>query len=209
MDTFESIVESFSSEQPEFQYYLKHAKEIKGNEENFPDITIECCNSLLQGLSKTICYRLDPTMDRKIFEKGTIEHQVKTAFKLIGSASDVIEIALPQACSTVARLAGELRNMRGDISHGKAVPKEIQSDASLARLALDVTEALSRYMLCHLMLLTEPKVRYEDNNELNQILDDLGDPIGSTPYSLLLFTHDFDAYVFELDKFNAAQEEDE
>ena len=148
-------------------------------------------------------------MDRKIFEKGTIEHQVKTAFKLIGSASDVIEIALPQACSTVARLAGELRNMRGDISHGKAVPKEIQSDASLARLALDVTEALSRYMLCHLMLLTEPKVRYEDNNELNQILDDLGDPIGSTPYSLLLFTHDFDAYVFELDKFNAAQEEDE
>lgn len=208
MDSFESIVAGFSSELPEFQYYLKHAKEIKGHEESHPDITIECCTSLLQGLSKSICYRLDPTTDRKAFEKSTIEHQVKTAFKLIGSSSDVVEIALPQACSTVARLAGELRNMRGDISHGKAVPKEIQSDASLARLALDVTEALSRYMLCHLMLLTEPKVRYEDNTMLNQILDDIGDPIGSTPYSLLLFTHDFDAYVFELDKFNAAQEEE-
>jgi hypothetical protein len=203
MDSFENIVAGFSDEFPEFQYYLKHAKEIKGHEETYPDITIECCTSLLQGLSKSICYRLDPTTDRKAFEKGTIEHQVKTAFKLIGSTSDVIEIALPQACSTVARLAGELRNMRGDISHGKAVPKEIQSDASLARLALDVTEALSRYMLCHLVLLTEPKLRYEDHSELNLILDDIREPIGSTPYSLLLFKHDFDAYVFELDKFNA------
>lgn len=209
MNSFESIVDSFSDEFPEFKYYLKHAKDIKGHEETHPDITIECCTSLLQGLSKSICYRLDPTADRKVIEKGTIEHQVKTAFKLIGSMSDVVEIALPQACSTVARLAGELRNVRGDISHGKAVPKEIQSDASLARLALDVTEALSRYMLCHLVLLTEPKVRYEDNAELNQILDDIGDPIGSTPYSLLLFTHDFDAYVFELDKFNAAREGNE
>lgn len=209
MDSFESIVAGFSDEFPEFQYYLKHAKEIKGHEETHPDIAIECCTSLLQGLSKSICYRLDPATDRKTFEKGTIEHQVKTAFKLIGSSSDVVEIALPQACSTVARLAGELRNMRGDISHGKAVPKEIQSDASLARLALDVTEALARYMLCHLVLLSEPKVRYQDNIELNQILDDIGDPIGATPYSLLLFTHDFVAYVFELDKFNAAKEEDE
>lgn len=208
MDSFESIVAGFSDEFPEFQYYLKHAKEIKGHEETHPDITIECCTSLLQGLSKSICYRLDPTIDRKAFEKGTIEYQVKTAFKLIGSASDVVEIALPQACSTVARLAGELRNMRGDISHGKAVPKEIESDASLARLALDVTEALSRYMLCHLMLLTEPKLRYEENIELNQILDDIGEPIGSTPFSLLLFTHDIDAYVFELDKFNAEQEDE-
>ena len=208
MNSFENIVAGFSDEFPEFQYYLKHAKEIKGHEETHPDITIECCTSLLQGLSKSICYRLDPTADRKAFEKATIEHQVKTAFKLIGSASGVVEIALPQACSTVARLAGELRNLRGDISHGKAVPKEIQSDASLARLALDVTEALSRYMLCHLVLLTEPKVRYEDNVELNLILDDIGSPVGSTPYSLLLFKHDFDAYVYEMDKFNADKEAD-
>ena len=203
MESFESLVASFSEEFPDFKYYLKHAKEIKNHEESHPDIAIECCTSLLQGLSKSICYRLDPTIDRKVFEKGTIEHQVKTAFKLIGSNSNVIEIALPQACSTVARLAGELRNTRGDISHGKSVPKEIQSDASLAKLALDVTEALSRYMLSHLILLTGPEIRYSDNDELNQRLDETGSPVGSTPYSLLLFRYDFDSYVFELDQFNA------
>jgi Abortive infection C-terminus len=206
MDSFENIVAGFAGEFPDFQYYLKHAKEIKNHEESHPDIAIECCTSLLQGLSKSICYRLDAGIDRKAFEKSSIEHQVKEAFKLIGDQSDVAEIALPQACSTVARLAGELRNKRGDISHGKAVPKEFQSDASLAKLALDVTEALSRYMLCHLILLSAPSVRYSDNPAFNETLDDAGEPIGSTSYSQLLYRYDFDAYVFQLDEFMADQE---
>lgn len=206
MDTFESLVSEFSEEYPDFQYYLKHAKEIRNHEESHPDIAIECCTSLLQGLSKSICYRLDPKLDRKVFEKGTIEHQVKTAFRLIGSESDVVEIAFPQACSTVARLAGELRNMRGDISHGKAVPKDIQSDASLAKLALDVTEALARYMLSHLILLTRPELRYSDNIVFNEWLDEQGSSVGSTPYSLLLFRYDYDAYVYQLDQYVTDQE---
>lgn len=206
MNSFENLVIGLADEFPDFQYYLKHAKEIKNNEESHPDIAIECCTSLLQGLSKSICYRLDPNQDRKTFEKAALEHQVKTAFKLIGNTSDVVEIALPQACSTVARLAGELRNARGDISHGKAVPKDIQSDASLAKLALDVTEALSRYMLSHLILLSAPAVRYAENEEFNQWLDERGSPIGSTPYSLLLYRYDFDAYVAELDDFLAERD---
>ncbi len=209
MDSFENAVSNFSEDFPEFQYYLKHAREIKNNEESHPDIAIECCTSLLQGLSKSICYRLDPTVDKGVFEKSTIEHQVKTAFKLIGSSSDVVEIALPQACSTVARLAGELRNKRGDISHGKAVPKEVQSDASLARLALDVTEALSRYMLCHLTLLSTAELKYEDNPAFNERLDEMGDPVGSTSFSLLLFRYDPDAYEYQLDEFLAQQSEEE
>ena len=208
MESFEKIVSEFSDDFPDFQYYLKHAKEIKANEESHPDIAIECCTSLLQGLSKSISYRLDPSIDKKAFEKGTIEHQVKTAFKLIGSSSDVVEIALPQACSTVARLAGELRNMRGDISHGKAVPKVMQSDASLARLALDVTEALSRYMLCHLALLSPSKLKYEDNPEFNEQLEELGDSVGSTSFSLLLFRYDPDAYEFQLDEFLTQKDQD-
>lgn len=209
MDSFESIVAGFADEFPDFQYYLKHAKEIKNHEESHPDIAIECCTSLLQGLSKSICYRLDPHLDRKSFESGKIEHQVKAAFKLIGNSSDVAEIALPQACSTLARLAGELRNLRGDISHGKSVPKEMQSDASLAKLALDVTEALSRYMLCHLILLTAPELRYSDNEDFNLLLDDEGQAVGSTSFSMLMFRYDYDAYVYQLDAFLADKEANE
>lgn len=203
MDGFERIVASYAADYPEFQYYLKHASEIRNHEETYPDIAIECCASLLQGISKTIVYRLEPSTDRKVFEGSKLEHQVKEAFKAIESASDVIEMALPRACSTVARIAGEIRNQRGDISHGKAVPKEIESDASLARLALEMTESLSRYLLAHLIRLDDKEVRYSDYADLNALLDDRGPKIGLTPYSRLLFDNDFSAYEDAVDRFNA------
>ena len=83
------VIQRYASDYPDFEYYLKHSKEIKNHEVSYPDIAIECCVSLLQGLSKSICYRFDPTVDKKQFENSSIEQQVKTAFKLIGNQSDV------------------------------------------------------------------------------------------------------------------------
>ena len=206
MKGFERIVEVYAADYPEFGYYLKHVSEIRDNEENHPDITIECCTSLLQGISKSIVYRLNPGVDRKAFEGGKLEFQIKEAFRIIEDASDVVEIALPRACSTVARIAGEIRNERGDISHGKAVPKELESDASLARLALDVTEALTRYLFAHLIRLDDREILYSDYPQLNVELDELGPKIGLAPHSRLLFEHDFAAYEDAVDRYNAGRE---
>ena len=206
MQGFEKIVEAYAADYPEFEYYLKHVQEIRNNEESFPDITIECCASLLQGISKSIVYRLDPAVDRKTFEVGKLEFQVKEAFRMIEGASDVVEIALPRACSTVARIAGEIRNARGDISHGKAVPKELESDASLARLALDVTEALTRYLFAHLIRLDDKEILYSEFPDLNAELDERGPRIGLTPFSRLLFEHDFAAYEDAVDRYNSERE---
>lgn len=198
---FEALLRTYEADYPEFGYYLKHAAEIRNHEESHPDIAIECCVSLLQGMSKSIVYRLDPTIDIDAFEKGKLEYQIKEAFRAIEDASDVVELALPRACSTVARLAGEIRNKRGDISHGKAVPKEIESDASLARLALEITEALTRYMFAHLVRLDDTEIRYSEYAELNAELDELGAKIGRTPYSRLLFDNDFPAYEAAVDEY--------
>lgn len=206
MKGLERIIEAYEADYPDFKYYLKHAHEIRNNEESHPDITIECCASLLQGISKSIVYRLDPAINRKSFESSTLEHQVKEAFKAIEAVSDVVEIALPRACSTVARIAGEIRNQRGDLSHGKAVPKELESDASLARLALDVTEALTRYLLAHLIRLDEKEILYTDYIDLNAELDELGPKIGLMTYSRLLFEHDFSAYQDAVDRYTAERE---
>lgn len=203
MQRFETIIRAYEADYPEFGYYLKHAEEIRNHEESHPDIAIECCVSLLQGISKSIVYRLDKSVDRGLFEKSTLEHQVKEAFKAIEESSDVVELALPRACSTVARLAGEIRNKRGDISHGKAVPKEIESDASLARLALEMTEALARYMFAHLIRLDDTEIRYTEYPDLNAELDEQGPKIGLTPYSKLLFENDFPAYQDAVDEYNA------
>lgn len=206
MQSFEKLIRAYAADYPDFEYYLKHAQDIRSHEEEHPDITIECSVSLLQGISKSIVYRLDPSVDREAFERGKLEYQVKEAFRVIEVQSDVIEIAFPRACSTVARIAGELRNQRGDISHGKAVPKEVSSDASLARLALDVTEALTRYLFAHLIRLDSAEIRYSDFPELNSQLDQEGPKIGLTPYSRLLFEHDFSAYQDAVDRFDADRE---
>jgi hypothetical protein len=206
MQSFEKLIRAYATDYPDFEYYLKHAQDIRNHEEEHPDITIECSVSLLQGISKSIVYRLDPSVDREAFERGKLEYQVKEAFRAIEVQSDIVEIAFPRACSTVARIAGELRNQRGDISHGKAVPKEIASDASLARLALDVTEALTRYLFAHLIRLDSTEIRYAEFPELNAQLDQEGPKIGLTPYSRLLFEHDFSAYQDAVDRFDADRE---
>lgn len=207
MNSFENLISSYVDEYPEFSYYLKHAAEIRNHAESYPDIAIECCTSLLQGLSKAIYYRLDPAPDKDKFETDKLQFQVKTALKLLQGQSDAFEIAFPQACETLARLAGELRNRRGDISHGRDVPKELQSDASLARLAMEITEALARYMFSNFVLINELPATYSDNPEFNEELDQEGPHIGISPYSKLLYDNDFDAYTYRLDQFRAAQED--
>lgn len=207
MNSFENLISSYSAEYPEFSYYLKHAAEIRNHTESYPDITIECCTSLLQGLSKTIYFRLEPKPDKDKFENDKLQYQVRTALKLIQGQADAFEIAFPQACETLARLAGELRNRRGDISHGRNAPKELKSDASLARLAMEITEALARYMLSNFILLDELPESYADNPDFNDELDQEGPRIGASPYSKLLYENDFDAYMYRLDQYKAAQEE--
>lgn len=206
MDSFENLIRSYASDYPEFDYYLKHAAEIRNHTESHPDITIECCTSLLQGLSKAIYYRLHPEPDHKGFENGVLSYQVKTAFKLLEGDDNVVDMALPRACETVARLAGEIRNKRGDISHGRNVPKELQSDSSLARLSMEVTEALARYMFSNLVLRQTLPENYSAYPEFNDELDSDGPRIGKTPYSKLLYDNDYDAYIDRLDEYKARGE---
>ncbi len=206
MDSFELTIREYAKEYPDFEYYLKHAQEIKLHSESHPDIAIECCTSLLQGLSKAVYFRLEPQPDEKKFNNDAFQYQVKTALSLLGNQDDALEIALPQACSHLARIAGELRNKRGDISHGRNVPKELRSDASLSRLAMDVTEALARYMFANLVILEDLPEDYAANQIFNESLDSEGMSIGSTPYSKLLYDNDRDAYVDALDRFKAARE---
>ena len=58
----------------------------------------------------------------------------------------------------------------------------------------------------HLILLDDPVIRYSENEDLNRELDELGNSIGSTPYSKLLFENDYDVYVYKLDQYNAKEE---
>lgn len=209
MQTLRELIERHSDENSEFRYYIKHIDEAEANEIAHPDITIECCASLFQGVSKTIVARLDPPENAKAFADGSVQSQVRAALKCLAVGDDIIEIDFPRRAESLVQIVGELRNQRGDISHGRAVPKELQSDRSLARLVLNLTEPIVRYMLASFFALQpeRPFVQpYDDNGAFNDYLDEETVLPGKLSYSRALYDQYPEDYMLRMKEYTDEQE---
>jgi hypothetical protein len=207
--TLKALIEQYSRQHSEFLYYIPIIEKAERNEIEHPDITIECCGSLFQGIAKSIVYRLDPACEKKSFEDKSLHQQVKAMAMLLRTNDDVFEDEFVRNCETLARNIGTLRNNRGDISHGRAVPKELQSDRSLSRLVLNLSEALLRYSLASFFALQPPsedEITYESNPDFNDYLDDLYDFGGKPLYSLALFHQYLEDYLIRLEAYRDEQE---
>lgn len=204
MQSLKELIERHSPEESDFRYYITIIEKAERNEIDNPDICIECCASLFQGVSKSIVYRLDRGCDRESFERLTLHRQVKRAFTCLKEHDDVLEDSFATAAENLSRIAGEVRNARGDISHGRASPKELQSDRSLARLVLNVSEAVIRYMLASYFALkpeVEPIILYEANPDFNSSLDEENPLEGKPLYSLALYQQFYEDYRIQLSAF--------
>ncbi|MER9801770.1 abortive infection family protein [Mesorhizobium sp. M0142] len=204
MQTLRELIERHSDENSELRYYIPIIEKAERNEVQHPDICIECCASLFQGVSKTIVNRLDPPKDKKAFEDASIGQQVKRALKCLSVADDVIEIDFPRRVESLVQIIGQLRNQRGDISHGRAVPKELQSDRSLARLVVNLTEPVIRYMLASYFALQPERTvipDYDANPAFNDYLDDKVPIEGKPLYSRALYAQFPEDYVIELKEY--------
>lgn len=211
MQTLIELIDRHSPEESDFRYYIPIIQKAESNEIEHPDITIECCASLFQGISKTIVYRLQPPPDKKQFENESIQRQVKLALRCLSANDDLIETAFPVAVENLIRVVGELRNTRGDISHGRVVPKELHSDRSLARLVLNVSESIIRYMLASYFSLKPAdleQIEYVESPEFNEYLDELNPLDGKPLYSLALYEQFYEDYLVQLEIFNEPEEED-
>jgi hypothetical protein len=205
MRTLVDLIARHAKSDSEFSYYIPIIEKAERNELAHPDITIECCVSLFQGISKSIVYRLDPKCDPAVFDRDTLPKQVRCAFNCLKENDDVVEDEYARAAENLARIAGALRNVRGDISHGRAVPKELESDRSLSRLVLNTSEAILRYMLAsYFSIRPEPEelVEYEENAEFNTELDELNPLEGKPLYSRALYEQYYEDYIVQLDDFN-------
>jgi hypothetical protein len=113
---------------------------------------------------------------------------------------------------------GTLRNERGDISHGKAVPKTAVSNDRLSALCMSMTENVICYMLDAFysipprpeeMLVeaaeptpTLPLVSYDDNADFNDWLDEQCPwPEGRLIYSSALYELYYEDYLIQLREF--------
>ncbi|MEM9273758.1 MAG: hypothetical protein AAGA80_12445 [Cyanobacteria bacterium P01_F01_bin.143] len=334
MESLKDLILRNKDKFPEFEYYVPIIEKAQDNQENYPDITIECCNSLVQGISKTIIFSLLssfltslsklPNIDiKKLLKNESVNVQFSTAlnvlekniddsaffqliekaydsletkntnnknnkdinkiklifkkaveisntnikpkelelliacedllndqrnsfFDLIQNASylhnnkpisekanfkeaikllsregDILELDFIRACETLINKISNFRNDRGDISHGREVPKTLCSDLNLSRLIIEITESLLRYTLASFFVIDLEKkakefeekqvkeeeenindrIKYESNPAFNDLLDEEYPLDGKLLYSEALHILYYEDYEIRLQNF--------
>lgn len=224
MESLEALVKRHFRDFPDFKYYGAFAEFISAIENYHEDlhtgISLDCCNSLLQSISKTIITQIDPLIDVKTLSKGApsqTNNLIRTAANLIKKNDDVFERDFISKLAQIGQHINELRNARGDLSHGKHIPKELLNDQDLSRLLREITESLSRYLISSFFSFElekidkeseteEERIRYDDNQEFNDLLDEEYPLDGKLLYSQALHTLYYEDYEIQLQTYLDEQE---
>ena len=194
MNSVIDLIRAHSSRYPDFKEYILNIEEAVANVSARPDRCIENCKALFEGMSRSIILRLDASTDRKQVEKMNFDDLV---FRAINEVQK-IETVSPSPLSSIMpfiKMLREIRNERGDVSHGRPAPKIDVSGRRLAEYILQVSETNLRYMLevfydvqgVKVEAAYAPSLLYEDNPEFNDWLDEKNGPRGEFLYSLCLF----------------------
>lgn len=192
-----------------FSYYEGIIDVIEQKIQTHPDICIESCKSLIEGVSKTIIKRLDVSATDGDLNKMDVMPLFKRAANKLAEYDDDLELDFINRTASLIQNFGQIRNERGDISHGRAAPKEVYSSSQFSNLVARVTEALAFYVLDHffrLQLPDEMEIKYEDNPDFNELLD-TSNPMGSLSFSKALFDQDNVSYCEQLLGYQSEREE--
>ncbi len=226
----ELIVEN-AEDHPEFRYYIPIIKKAEKNISNQPDICVETVKALFEGISKSILERLDGTKTRDELNRMEVGPLVKAAVKQLKFHDDVVEDDFVTRCVSLTYSLANLRNQRGDISHGRAVPKDVQSSVSMAFLSFQMAEGIVSYMLDSFYRISEEQkisatkemsehseisngdsdleqVKYDGNAEFNELLDQDMNWDGKLKYSQALFELYYEDYIVRLDAYRESLEEE-
>ena len=196
---------------PDFDYYLSIIEKIEDNIDTMPDVTIESCKSLIDGILKTILNKMKVSYTETGQRADTTSQLLRKVFDQTPFKNSDTEDAFCQnACGMINRIM-EIRNARGDLSHGKSVPKDESSDKHLAQMISSVTDGIVYYIL-NIYFNADwsafEQTKYEDNPEFNELLDnenDLGDIV---LYSKALFDQDIVSYEQQLNDYLSDKEEE-
>lgn len=182
--------------------------EIEDNTKNNPDISIESCKSLLEAIAKNILLRMDATYNEQQIKKLDVHVLLKQVGTKLSEKNIRGEYDLISRLNSVVHRIAEIRNERGDISHGRTLPKSVRSSEHFARTIKSITDGFASYLL-HLFfeidLSYKKPIRYEDNTDFNNQLDE-SNPLSGVSYSKALFHQDYVAYVEDLETYISEQD---
>ncbi|HEY5591943.1 MAG TPA: abortive infection family protein [Paludibacter sp.] len=198
MKQTKEVLNRLENQYSNIDYYYTIVEKIEENVDSNPDITIECCKALLEGLSKFILKQIDVSYDALIIDKTDFQPLVKQSMLKLSQYNEDLEIDFINKANKLIVSIGEVRNKRGDISHGKLSPKEFLSDSHFSNLVMNMTDNLLFYILsCFSNIVFKKELEYDDNPDFNEKLDNEND-FGYLSYSKALFDQDIEAYKQEL-----------
>ncbi len=159
---------------PGIEGYLTLIDKIVENKSIHPDITIETCKSLLEGLClKGLSLLSDKYINSKSLRtkcKNDLKVLTNTAFDEVYTdyvesqvheslANMLIDISVAQkikdnakrkvreqAIEAIAKVSA-IRNERGDISHGRDYPKTQESSITLSKSISSITDGICSFMI--------------------------------------------------------------
>jgi hypothetical protein len=182
------------------EYYHSHLDLVEGYIDEKPDISIETCKALIEGISKLSLHLLNQEpLDSHKDEK--FQALVKRALLELQKGRGFSDAEACRRMSGFVHYIGEVRNEHCDIGHGRASLKEQVNDAEFADLIVGITDNICTYMLRRLDRLADKVTEYEDNPEFNDFLDEQNPLPGKIRYSRALFEQEFETYEIELGDF--------
>ena len=181
-------------------YYQSHLDLVEGYIDEKPDISIETCKALIEGISKLSIHLLtQEPLENLNNEK--FQSLVKKALLELQQGRGFSDAEACRRMSGIVQYIGEVRNEHCDLGHGRASLKEQVNDADFADLIIGITDSVCPYMLRRLDQLADTTTEYEDNPEFNDFLDEQNPLPGKTRYSRALFDQEFETYEIELGDF--------
>tara|TARA_R100000935_G_scaffold58705_1_gene97159 strand:- start:2672 stop:3289 length:618 start_codon:yes stop_codon:yes gene_type:complete len=181
------------------EYYQSHFDLIEDYIDEKPDISIETCKALIEGISKLSLHLLK--QEPLITKPEDLSPLVKRALSALQEGRGFSDIETCRRFAGIVHYIGEVRNANCDIGHGRPSLKEQVNDPDFAELIIGVTDNICTYMLRRLDTLAEKVIDYEENPAFNELLDEQYPLPGKMLYSKALFHQEPETYEIQLADF--------
>lgn len=210
MQAVRKLIEDNIDRYEHHDYYLIPLEKAEKNLKTHPDICIESCKTLIEGVCKAILKHMDNAFDEKAVEGMKPRKLAERALGDLAKYDENIEADFIADFADLMQRLTTIRNKRGDISHGHVAPKPQQSTEAFAAYIYNLTEVTVSYMLevfYAVDLSYMDKIEYEANPDFNDYLDEQYPLEGKVRYSAALYEQDFIEYETLLEDYRSYEEE--
>lgn len=213
MNVLEELITKNVSDYPELSEYKDIVIHFTEDHRiKRPDMCIEGCKSLIEGLSKFIYFQLkSEDINEKRWKDNSFSQKYNLAVDVLNLNS--YEDEFIKKNSQLVHKLGEIRNERGDISHGQSYPKNSYSSHDFVRFVILWTEGLCYFLLSNYITIKQEQIEKRDAGiysneqfeEFNNYLDDLYPEVPLISYSKALKEQDPFQYELQMDDYYRRQ----